>query len=171
MGSGPFVTELDNAVGERIRVAGNEFGTTTGRPRRCGWFDAVSCRYTARRAGATGLALMHLDTLGGFDEIGICVGYKCDGNTLQTVPANAAKLASIEPVIEMVPGWSEDLRSIRRFEDLPDTARQYVERIETLVGVPVTIAGVGPDREQTLIRGEAQQITLAPQTSGAADAS
>ncbi len=164
VGSGPFISELKDALGDRIREQGKEFGTTTGRPRRCGWFDAVACRYSARLCGATDLAVLHLDTLSGFDRIGICGSYRCDGRTLSTPPAQAVKLERTEPGIEYLPGWNEDLRSVRRFEDLPATARAYVGRIEALVGVPVSIVGVGPDRAQTLVRGTLQRLvdTLAP---------
>ena len=153
VGSGPFVTELDNEIGERIRQRGREFGTTTGRPRRCGWFDAVACRYSATVSGATDLALMHLDTLSGFDEIGVCTAYRCDGRILHTPPAAADALARTEPVIELLPGWGEDLGGVRFFEDLPADARSYLARLESLVGVPITMIGVGPDRTQTILRG------------------
>ncbi len=153
VGSGPFVTELKDDIGDRIRKAGNEFGTTTGRPRRCGWFDAVSSRYARQITGATDIALMHLDTLSGFDEVGVCVAYRHEGKTLTTMPTDAATLEQCEPVIEYRPGWHENLRTVRRYEDLPQTTRDYVEHIESLVGAPVSILGVGPDRSQTLIRG------------------
>jgi adenylosuccinate synthase len=165
VGSGPFVTELDNDIGDRIRQRGHEFGTTTGRPRRCGWFDAVSCRYTAQLSGATDIALMHLDTLSGFDQVGLCVAYRVGGETLTRPPSHVNRLEKTEPIIELVPGWSEELGSIRRFEQLPPNAVAYVERIEMLIGVPVTLIGVGPDRSQTLVRGGlAEQITV-PQPS------
>jgi len=165
VGSGPFVTELKDAVGERIRRQGREFGTTTGRPRRCGWFDAVTCRYTAQLSGATDLALLHLDTLSGLDEIGVCVAYRCDGHTLRTLPASVSRIERAEPVIEFLPGWREELRAIRRFEDLPKNARDYVNRIEVLIGVPISMVGVGPDRSQTLVRGELRDVVRVPETS------
>ena len=158
VGAGPFVSELHDETGERIRQAGHEFGTTTGRPRRCGWFDAVSCRYSAQRSGATDVALMHLDTLSGFEEVGVCVAYRVDGHTYDTVMADATLLARAEPVVEMVPGWKENLREVRQFEDLPAAARSYVQRIESLVHVPVSIVGVGPERAQTLARGDLQNM-------------
>ncbi len=166
VGSGPFVTELKDAMGERIRQRGKEFGTTTGRPRRCGWFDAVTCRYAAQLGGATDLALLHLDTLSGFDEIGVCVAYRCDGQTLRTLPASVSSLERAEPIIEFLPGWSEELRSVRRFEDLPKNARDYVQRIEALIGVPVSLIGVGPDRSQTLVRGALQELVKSPEPVG-----
>ena len=165
VGSGPFVSELKDARGDRIRERGQEYGTTTGRPRRCGWFDAVSCRYAARLAGATGIALVHLDTLEGFDDVGICVAYRCDAEILTSLPADAPRLERAEPVIEFVPGWQEDLRSVRRFEDLPATARAYIDRIEALVEVPIAMVGVGPERSQTLVRAEFRGIMKTPEAS------
>ncbi|MBI4718433.1 MAG: adenylosuccinate synthase [Planctomycetes bacterium] len=158
VGAGPFVSELNDETGDRIRVCGHEFGTTTGRPRRCGWFDAVACRYSVRVSGATDVALLHLDTLGGFPEVGICTAYRCDGVTLTTPPADAARLLRAEPVIEFLPGWPAELRAVRRFEDLPPPAREYVRRIETLIEAPISIIGVGPDRAQTLVRGPLAEI-------------
>lgn len=152
VGEGPFVSELKDEIGDRIRKCGKEFGTTTGRPRRCGWFDAVFSRYAARLSGATEIALLHLDTLSGFDEVGICIGYNVDGTTYKTPPADAKLLDRAEPVIELMPGWKKDVTSATSFGDLPDEAMRYMERIESLVGVPITIAGVGPDRSQTLER-------------------
>jgi len=167
VGSGPFVTELDDEIGDRIRKKGKEFGTTTGRPRRCGWFDAVSARYAVRLTGVTSVALMHLDTLSGFDEVGICTAYRIDGRTVTTMPADAAALDRAEPVLQFVPGWSEDLRSVRRFEELPSSARSYVERIESLIGAPVSLAGVGPERSQSLVRGELRELIDVPEPAPA----
>lgn len=163
VGSGPFVSELKDEIGDRIRERGKEFGTTTGRPRRCGWFDAVLGRYTARLSGATDLALMHLDTLSGLDPVGICVAYRIDGNTYSTPPADTGLLERAEPVIEFVPGWNEDLRSVRSLEDMPHAARTYIERIESLVGAPVSIAGVGPERSQTFVRGRIAELIRQPE--------
>ncbi|MHC5111239.1 MAG: adenylosuccinate synthase [Planctomycetota bacterium] len=154
VGSGPFFSELNDATGDHIRKQGNEYGTTTGRPRRCGWFDAVVTRYATLVTGTTDIALMHLDTLSGFSEVGICTGYRINGATRSTPPASMAECDRVEPIIEMIPGWSEDLRSVRRFEDLPANTRQYVERIESLLDVPVSLLGIGPDRSQTLVRGK-----------------
>ncbi len=158
VGAGPFVTELHDDLGERIRRHGNEYGTTTGRPRRCGWFDAILGRYSAELCTPTDLALLHLDTLSGFEEIGICTAYRCDGQTMRRPPADYRQLERAEPVIELLPGWQEDLRDVQRFEDLPTAAREYVKRIETLVGVPVSIIGVGPDRSQSLVRGRLEDL-------------
>ncbi len=150
VGRGPFATELDNAMGEAIRQKGHEFGTTTGRPRRCGWFDAVATRYSVRLNGATELAMMHLDTLSGFEEVGVCTGYRIDGKVCDTFPAIAEDFERIEPVFEMLPGWMEDVSGIDTMEKLPENTRNYLKRVATLVGAPVTIASVGPDRTQTI---------------------
>jgi adenylosuccinate synthase len=152
VGAGPFVSELKDATGDLIRERGNEYGTTTGRPRRCGWFDAVSARYSAR-------------ILSGFERVGICTGYRLNGQVSQTVPASSALLVQAEPVIDMVAGWSADLREVRRFEDLPDAARNYVQRIESLVGVPVSLVGVGPERSQTLVRPRLAKLVSIPESS------
>lgn len=163
VGSGPFVSELKDEVGDRIRRQGHEFGTTTGRPRRCGWFDAVANRYAVRLSGATNVALMHLDTLGGFDRVGICVAYELDGKRVEIPPSDLGRLQRVKPVFEYMPGWDEDLRTVRRFEDLPERTRDYVERIELLVGAPVSVAGVGPDRAQILLRGRVASWVDVPQ--------
>ena len=146
------MTELKDDTGDQIRTKGKEFGTTTGRPRRCGWFDAVSSAYAARLSGATEIAMLHLDTLSGFEQVGICVAYRVDNQTLTTPPSDAGRLERAEPVIEMLPGWSENLRRVTSFDDLPTATLRYLDRIESLVGAPVTIAGVGPDRSQMLER-------------------
>lgn len=161
VGLGPFVTELEDSTGEQIRARGHEYGTTTGRARRCGWFDAVACRYSAVIGDATDIALTHLDTLCGFPEIGICVAYRCDGVTLTTPPADAGMLGRTEPVIEFLPGWSEDLRAARSFEDLPVNTRAYIERIESLLGISVSLVGVGPDRSEALVRRNLKKIVNA----------
>ncbi len=165
VGAGPFVSELKDAIGDRIRERGHEYGTTTGRPRRCGWFDAVACRYATRLADATDMALVHLDTLGGFEELGICVAYRCDGRTVQTPPASAAVLERCQPVIERLPGWGEDIASVRRLEDLPKNARDYVNRLETLIGTPISIIGVGPERRQIIARGALREWIDVPAES------
>lgn len=150
VGEGPFPTELKDSVGDRIRERGKEYGTTTGRPRRCGWFDAVATAYTAMIAGPRRLALMHLDTLSTFDELKICVAYRHGQRTLNTFPADAYTLEEVEPVYETLPGWRDDLGECRRFEELPPPARAYVEQIATRVGVPVGLISVGPSRDQTI---------------------
>lgn len=154
VGAGPFVTELTDEIGERIRIQGHEFGTTTGRPRRCGWFDAVACRYAVQVGGATELALMHLDTLAGFDEVAICVAYECDGRRLTTPPGDLARLERSRPVLERFPGWGAEVRDAKSRQTLPPTTRAYVERIEEHVGTKVAIISVGPERNQTLLNRE-----------------
>lgn len=150
VGGGPFPTELDNEIGQYIRERGHEYGTTTGRPRRCGWFDAAAARYSAELTGVDFLAIMHLDTLGGLREIGVCTGYRLDGRPVEGLPAEADRLARLSPQLEMLPGWQEDLRTVDSYAGLPDNAKRYLDRISTLVGVPIGIVSVGPERSQTL---------------------
>ncbi len=152
VGAGPFPTELNDETGERIRVAGHEYGTTTGRPRRCGWFDAVAARYSVTLGGTTEVALMHLDTLSGFKQVGICTAYRHADRLMYTLPADAEVLGKAEPVIELLPGWDGNLRGAKSFDELPDAAQAYIARIEALVGVNVGIVSVGPERTQTLFR-------------------
>ncbi len=151
VGGGPFPSELDNAVGERIRRAGNEFGTVTGRPRRCGWLDAVATRYSARFSGVDGIAIALLDVLSGFDELYICEAYEIDGNRTRDMPSRCEDLAKAVPVLRQVPGWKEDITGITRFEDLPAAARMYVNTVSELVERPVDLVSVGPDRCQTIV--------------------
>ncbi len=152
VGEGPFVTELDNEIGERIRIQGNEFGTVTGRSRRCGWFDAVIVRYATRVNGLTSISLMLLDVLTGFDTIKICTAYKMGDKILTEFPASLEDLAKCEPVYEELEGWSEDLTAVENYDDLPENAKKYVERIEELTGVSVDMVSVGPKRTQTIVR-------------------
>ncbi len=165
VGSGPFVSELKGEVGDSIRERGHEYGTTTGRPRRCGWFDAVSCRYGAQVGGASDVALLHLDTLSGFDEVGICIAYRLHGETIETFSACVDDLDAAQPVFEMMPGWQEDLRCIRKFEDLPANTLAYIAKLESLIGVPISLIGVGPDRSQTIVRGRLAKIIKVPEPS------
>ncbi len=152
VGAGPFPTEQDNETGQYIRDKGNEYGTTTGRPRRCGWFDAVAVSYTATIGSIDEIALMHLDTLAGLEEIKVCKAYKIDGRQTSFFPANSAKLSQAECIYETVPGWQDDLTDVRDFDKLPENARNYVELIEKLTGKPITIIGVGPKRSQTIYK-------------------
>jgi len=152
VGEGPFVTELDNEIGEEIRVKGREFGTVTGRARRCGWFDAVIVRYAARVNGLTSISLMLLDVLTGFDKIQVCTAYKMGDQIIKDFPASLEDLAKCEPVYEELEGWTEDITSVERFEDLPENAKKYVAKIEELVGVSVDMVSVGPNRAQTIVR-------------------
>jgi adenylosuccinate synthase len=153
VGKGPFPTELDDGsdgIGERIRRTGKEYGTVTGRPRRCGWFDAVATRYTAALGGVDDLAVMLLDVLSEVDEISICTAYELDGKRLDYFPADAFLLERCQPVYETIPGWRTDVSRARRLSDLPTAARRYVDRLSQLLSLPVSIISVGPDREQTI---------------------
>ncbi len=152
VGGGPFPTELGDAIGERIRQRGHEYGTTTGRPRRCGWLDLVAVRYAAQTSGASRLALTLLDVLSGLDELKVCVAYRLHGRTITRFPALANELIAVEPAYEIVPGFDESVQGARRWEDLPPAARQYLELIESYVGVPIWLVSVGPERSQTLWR-------------------
>ena len=152
VGEGPFVTELDNEVGERIRTQGREFGTVTGRARRCGWFDAVIVKYAARVNGITSISFMLLDVLSGFDKINICTGYKMGDKIITDFPASLEDLAKCEPVYEVLDGWNDDLTKVEKYEDLPENAKKYIARIEELVGVSIDMVSVGPNRAQTIIR-------------------
>jgi adenylosuccinate synthase len=152
VGGGPFATELDDAQGEELRRLGAEFGATTGRPRRCGWLDAVMLREAAAVNGFTALAVNKLDVLSGIGELKIATGYRIDGKRTEDFPMTLGELERAEPEYEIHRGWTEDLREVRRFGDLPSNARDYVERIEALVGVPVELISVGPERDETIVR-------------------
>jgi adenylosuccinate synthase len=152
VGAGPFPSEQDNQTGETIRQRGHEFGTTTGRPRRCGWFDAVAVRHSAAVNGVDELSVMLLDVLSGIKEISICTGYRLNGRDLDWFPADAPTLANVQCVYETLPGWSEDIAGCERIEQLPAAARRYLDRLAELIGVPIGIVSVGPDRRQTLAR-------------------
>ena len=153
VGKGPFPTELNDATGETIRNKGGEFGTTTGRPRRTGWFDAVIVRHSVRVNGLDGLAINKLDTLAGIGDLKICVGYvKPDGTQLRDFPASLEELADCAPVYEDFPGFDDDITACRRFSDLPETCQRYIERLEELCECKVCMVGVGPDRDQMIER-------------------
>ena len=152
VGGGPFPTELDGAQGEELRRLGAEFGATTGRPRRCGWLDAVMLREACAVNGFTSLAVNKLDVLSGIAKVQIATAYRIDGKRTEEFPMTLGELERAEPEYESHPGWSEDLRELRRFEDLPRNARDYVARIEQLVGVPVELISVGPERDETIVR-------------------
>ncbi len=149
VGDGPFPTELTNEIGDQIREVGREYGTTTGRPRRVGWFDSVVVRHARRVSGITDLSLNSLDVLTGIDTLKICVAYKYKGQVIEEFPANLNILAECEPVYEELPGWTEDITGVRNLEDLPENARHYLERVSQLTGIPLSIFSVGPDRSQT----------------------
>jgi adenylosuccinate synthase len=153
VGRGPFPTELNDGadgIGDRIRRTGREYGTVTGRPRRCGWFDAVAARYTAALSGADELAVMLLDVLSGLDEVRIAVAYERDGGRVDHFPSDAFLLEGCRPVYETLPGWRQDVSGARRLADLPPAARRYIDRLGELLSLPVSIISVGPDREQTI---------------------
>jgi adenylosuccinate synthase len=152
VGAGPFPTEQNNKVGDFIRDAGNEYGTTTGRPRRCGWFDGVAAAYGVKIGSIDALVLLHLDTLTGLKELKVCRAYEIDGQEKTFFPANIDRLARAKPVYETLPGWDEDLTEVTTFEDLPGNARDYVCRVEEIVGKPVEMVGIGPKRSQTIVR-------------------
>ncbi|MDR3288867.1 MAG: adenylosuccinate synthase [Peptococcaceae bacterium] len=154
VGEGPFPTELMDDVGERIRQNGREFGTTTGRPRRCGWFDTVIARYSARISGISDFAITKLDVLSGFESLKICTAYHYQGERIVEFPQSQKIFSNCEPIYEEIAGWQEDLTGIRHFKDLPATAKNYIQRLEELTGVPATIVTIGPEREQTLVRQE-----------------
>jgi adenylosuccinate synthase len=152
VGAGPFPTEQDNNIGSYIRERGNEYGTTTRRPRRCGWFDAVAVKYSVDLCGITHIALTLLDVLSGLEHIRICTGYNFRGKRLDYFRADMDTLAEVQPIYETLPGWKQDLSQVRRWDDLPHEARQYVKRLETLVGAPIKMVSVGSERTATLIR-------------------
>jgi len=151
VGSGPMPTELLDETGDLVRERAHEYGTTTGRPRRCGWFDAVIVRFSTRINGFSGAALTRLDVLDIMPSLKICTGYKLNGSTLISPPSNSSLLARCEPIYEELRGWQTDISGMRRFEDLPLEARSYVRRLEELVDCPVNIISVGPRREQTIM--------------------
>jgi len=152
VGGGPFPTEQDNNIGSYIRERGNEYGTTTRRPRRCGWFDAMAVRYSVDLCGITHIALTLLDVLSGLEQIRICTGYNVRGQRLDYFRADMDTLADVEPIYETLPGWKQDLSQVRRWADLPSEAKTYVRRLETLAGAPIKMVSVGAERNATLIR-------------------
>jgi len=151
VGAGPFPTEQDNEVGRTIGERGREFGTVTGRPRRCGWFDAVLVRQSVRINGIDGLALTKLDILDGFRDIKVCVGYRFDGRAIDYLPASEHAQARVEPIYETIAGWEERTLGARSFAELPAQAVKYVRRIEELVGSPVALLSTSPEREDTIL--------------------
>lgn len=151
VGEGPFPTELMDELGEEIRKNGNEYGTTTGRPRRCGWFDAVIVRYAARISGLDSLAITKLDVLTGLPVIKLCSGYRYKGEIIREFPASLKELAKCEPVYEEFPGWTEDISQVTRYEDLPDNAKRYLERIVELTETKIALISVGVKRSQTIV--------------------
>jgi len=152
VGAGPFPSEQDNEIGNYIREKGHEYGTTTGRPRRCGWFDAVAVSYTVTIGSIDAIALMHLDTLAGLKEVKICKAYEINGKQTTFFPANIDVLENVKCVYETLPGWDQDLSNVKDFHDLPLNTQNYIILIEELTKKPVTIIGVGPKRKQTIFR-------------------
>ena len=154
VGAGPLPTELDDVEGEQLRERGEEYGTSTGRARRCGWYDAVAVRFSVRLAGYSGIALTKLDVLDGFERIRIGTAYRdpVDGREWTTVPASTSVYERLEPVYEDLPGWEADTTACRAWSDLPEAARTYVERLESLAGAPITHVSVGPERAQMIVR-------------------
>jgi adenylosuccinate synthase len=151
VGGGPFPTEQDNQIGNHIRDRGNEYGTVTKRPRRCGWFDAVAVRYAARLGGVDVMCVMLLDVLSELSEINICTAYELDGKRTTVFPSHVDDLRRVKPIYETMPGWNAEISHIRRFSDLPANARKYLDRLNQLIGIPIEIVSVGPDREQTIL--------------------
>lgn len=152
VGAGPFPTELFDEMGEQLRKTGGEYGVTTGRPRRCGWLDAVMLRYSVRVSGVTELALTKLDVLDDLNEIRVCVGYRYGEENLSEFPASLIRMEKCEPIYETLPGWNEDITGCRSYDELPENAKAYIRRVEELTGAPVGIVAVGPERHQTIIR-------------------
>jgi adenylosuccinate synthase len=152
VGSGPFPTELEDEWGEWLRDRGHEFGTTTGRPRRCGWFDAVIGRYSTRINGVTDYVLTKLDVLTGLEEIPVCVAYEVDGQRVEELPWSQSDFHHAKPIYETFPGWTEDITKAREFSDLPKNAQEYVEALEKMLGQRISVIGVGPGREEVIVR-------------------
>ena len=150
VGGGPFPTEQDNATGQYLRDRGNEYGTVTRRPRRCGWLDTVALRYTSRLSGVDALSIMLLDVLSGLDEIKICTSYTVGGKQTTRFPSHVDDLRAAQPVYESVPGWKEEITGCRTYAELPENAKAYIRRISELVGPPVEMVSVGPERDQTI---------------------
>ena len=152
VGEGPLPTELTGAMGERLRETGQEYGASTGRPRRCGWFDAVAVRYAARVNGLDALAITKLDVLDGMEELQVCTAYRCDGRTVTEMPSEVSQLAACEPIYETLPGWSQPTLGVTKFDDLPANAKKYIARLEEISGVPAAIVSTGSDRDHTIVR-------------------
>ena len=158
VGEGPLPTELTGDMGNRLRDSGNEYGAVTGRPRRCGWYDAVAVRYGVRINGLDALALTKLDVLDGLERIEICTAYRCGSRTLTEFPSDLSQLAACEPIYESMPGWDAPTKGARRFSDLPENARRYIARLEQVSGVPAAIVSTGSDREDTILREDFSRL-------------
>jgi adenylosuccinate synthase len=151
VGSGPFPTELLEETGEALRQAGREFGSTTGRPRRCGWYDALVARYAVRVNGLSGIALTKLDVLSGLTTVKVCTGYAFQGTVLDEIPASLEVIEQCTPIYEELPGWTEDITKAKSMAELPENARRYVARVEELSGAQVVLVSVGPRRDETIV--------------------
>jgi adenylosuccinate synthase len=151
VGAGPFPTELEDETGQRLGERGHEFGTVTGRKRRCGWFDAVLVRQSVAVSGITGIALTKLDVLDGFETLKICVGYRLNGKTYDYLPPHAIDQAAVEPIYEDIKGWSASTAGARSWADLPAQAVKYVKRVEELIDCPVALVSTSPEREDTIL--------------------
>ena len=151
VGGGPFPTELDNELGQYLRDRGNEYGTVTRRPRRCGWLDVVALRYTARLSGVDAIAVMLLDVLSGLKELCICTTYEIDGKQIKHFPSHVDDIRRVNPVYETLPGWSEEITACRTMDQLPAHARAYLRRVGELVARPIEMVSVGPERDQTIV--------------------
>ena len=160
VGEGPLPTELSGEMGQRLRDSGNEYGAVTGRPRRCGWYDAVAVRYGVRINGLDALALTKLDVLDGLERIDICTAYRCGSRTLTEFPSDIGQLAACEPVYESMPGWSQPTRGVRRYGDLPEQARHYIARLEEVTGVAAAVISTGSERDETILREDVLKARL-----------
>ena len=160
VGEGPFPTELFGEMGNRLRESGSEYGAVTGRPRRCGWYDAVAARYSVRINGLDGLALTKLDVLDGVDRIDICTAYRCNGRTISEFPSDPRLLGHCTPVYETMPGWTQPTRGVRRFEDLPAAAQRYIAKLEEVSGVRAAIVSTGSERDDTIVRDDLIECEL-----------
>jgi adenylosuccinate synthase len=154
VGEGPLPTELHDDMGNRLRDSGNEYGAVTGRPRRCGWYDAVAVRYGVRINGLDALALTKLDVLDGLEEIQICTAYRCGDRTLRDFPSDLGQLAACTPIYESLPGWTQPTKGVRRFADLPQNAKRYIRRLEEVSGVPAALVSTGSERDDTILRDD-----------------
>lgn len=150
VGEGPFVTELNNELGEKIRQIGGEYGATTGRPRRCGWLDLVVGKYAVDINGLTDVVITKIDVLSGLETIKVCTGYEIDGKVYTTVPASTEKLVNAKPIYEELPGWTEDISNMKNYDELPENCKKYLKRIEEFLGCQITVVSVGPDRTQNI---------------------
>jgi len=151
VGGGPFPTELEDEIGRRLGERGKEFGTTTGRPRRCGWFDAVLVRQAVRVNGITGIALTKLDVLDGISELKVCTGYEIGGDAFDQLPVSVGRQTKVEPIFEVMEGWTESTRGARSWADLPATAVKYIRRIEEIIGASVALLSTSPEREDVIL--------------------